>query len=98
MGVPAGRVHDGASLLVDPHLAARGFWCEVPHPRMHPFRQPGATWRYDEASTGHRRHSPLFGEHNEEILRGVLGLTAEDVAALAAAQIIADAPIDPGVG
>jgi hypothetical protein len=30
----------------------------------------------------HRRRSPLFGEHNREILEGLLGLAPEEVDAL----------------
>ena len=38
-----------------------------------------------------------MGQHNAEIL-GELGLGADDLAGLAARAVIADAPINPGVG
>ena len=97
-GVPAGRVLDTCAILDDPHLVARGFWVDLPHPKMHPYRQQGVVWPFAAAGPAPRRHSPFFGEHNDEILRGELGLTETDMAALTAASVIADAPINPGIG
>lgn len=98
LGVPAGRVHDTGSLLDDPHLLRRGFWVYLPHPKMHRYKQSTTPWRFVEANPQLRRHSPLFGEHNREILGSVLGLSDEELAELASAGVIGDAPINPGVG
>ncbi len=97
-GVPAGRVLDTKEIHDDPNLVARGYWVRLPHPRMHSWRQPASAWRLVEANPQLRRHAPLFGEHNREILGGLLRLTDEEIAALEAAGIIADAPVNPGVG
>lgn len=97
-GVPAGRVLDSGSVLDDPHLNRRGFWVYLPHPLMRRHKQFRSTWRFVEANPQLRRHAPLFGEHNHEVLGGVLGLTDDELAQLAADQIIGTAPIDPGVG
>jgi crotonobetainyl-CoA:carnitine CoA-transferase CaiB-like acyl-CoA transferase len=97
-GVPAGRVMDTGSLLDDPHLLHRGFWVYLPHPRMHRYKQFATAWRFVEANPALRRHSPLFGEHNREILGGLLGLTEDELAELADQQVIGDAPLNPGVG
>jgi crotonobetainyl-CoA:carnitine CoA-transferase CaiB-like acyl-CoA transferase len=97
-GVPAGRVLDTGSLLDDPHLQRRGFWVYLPHPQMHRYKQFAIPWRFVEANPRLRRHSPLFGEHNREILGGVLGLDDDELADLAARGVIGDAPLNPGVG
>ncbi len=97
-GVAAGRVLDTVAIHDDPHLNARGFWVWLPHPRMHPWRQPASAWRLVEANPRLRRHAPLFGEHNREILTGLLGLSDSDLAQLTAAGVIADSLIDPTVG
>ena len=97
-GIAAMPVLDTRDLLEDPHLGARQFWHQTPHPRMHAYRQQGIAWRFADAQPKPQRHSPLFGEHNGEILHDQLGLSHEFIAELAAQQVIADAPINPGVG
>jgi crotonobetainyl-CoA:carnitine CoA-transferase CaiB-like acyl-CoA transferase len=97
-GVPAGRVLDSDTIHHDPHLLARGFWVELPHPRMPPWKQPAVVWRLAEANPHLRRHAPLFGEHTAELLAEFLGMTADDVAALEAEGVTAKAPVNPGVG
>lgn len=97
-GIPAGRVLDTVTIHEDPHLAARRYWVELSHPRMHPWKQPRTAWRLREADPWPRRHAPLFGEHNDEILRGLLGLSAEQVEELRREGVIGNAPVNPGVG
>ncbi|WP_322796585.1 CoA transferase [Tepidiforma sp.] len=97
-GIPAGRVLDTLTIHDDPHLAARRYWAELPHPRMHPWKQPRSAWRLREADPWPRRHAPLFGEHNDEILQGLLGLSAEQVEELRREGVIGEAPVNPGVG
>jgi crotonobetainyl-CoA:carnitine CoA-transferase CaiB-like acyl-CoA transferase len=65
---------------------------------MQPWPQPAAAWRLEEAHPRLRRHAPLFGEHNREILGGLLGLPESELAELEKAQIIGDAPIGAKVG
>jgi crotonobetainyl-CoA:carnitine CoA-transferase CaiB-like acyl-CoA transferase len=97
-GIPAGRVLDTTTILEDPQLNDRRFWIEIPHPKMLAYRQQGSFWPLATARPAPRRHSPLFGEHNTEILQGELGLTDDDLSKLSAQFIISDAPINPSVG
>ena len=97
-GVPAGRVLNTVDIHNDPHLEARGYWVELPHPRMAPWKQPRASWQFKEAQPAMKRHAPLFGEHNREILSGLLGLTDAEIAELERLEVIADAPVNPGIG
>jgi crotonobetainyl-CoA:carnitine CoA-transferase CaiB-like acyl-CoA transferase len=97
-GVPAGRVLNTVDIHTDPHLEARGFWVELPHPKMPVWKQPRSAWQLREAGPTPRRHAPLFGEHNDEILRGLLGLGDAEMAELERSQVIANAPVNPGVG
>ena len=96
--VPAGRVLNTVDIHNDAHLNERGFWVELPHPRMAPWKQPRGAWQCREARPRPKRHAPLFGEHNDEILRGLLGLGDAEMAELERAGVIADAPVNPGVG
>jgi benzylsuccinate CoA-transferase BbsF subunit len=98
-GVAAGRVIDTVAVHDDPHLLARGFWVELPHPKMPPdWKQAGPAWRFVEANATLRRHAPLFGEHTREVLTDLVGLNEAELDELAAANVIGDAPINPGVG
>jgi crotonobetainyl-CoA:carnitine CoA-transferase CaiB-like acyl-CoA transferase len=40
----------------------------------------------------HARHAPLLGEHNDELL-GELGLTPDEIAALATDAIVGQSPV-----
>jgi crotonobetainyl-CoA:carnitine CoA-transferase CaiB-like acyl-CoA transferase len=91
-GVPVAEV-------VQPHhqgeleqLQARGYFEVVEHPITGPARHSTLPMRF---STGprrqHRRHAPLLGEHNGEILTG-LGLSDAEIAALEADGVIGRVP------
>jgi crotonobetainyl-CoA:carnitine CoA-transferase CaiB-like acyl-CoA transferase len=82
----------------DPHLLARESWSFLPHPCMQPWPQPASAWRLMEANPQLRNPAPLFGQHNREILCGLLGLPESELAALEAAQVIGNAPIGARVG
>ena len=83
-GVTVGPIHDAASLLRDPHVAARGVYVEEDGAGtvMH-----AVTPRLSGTPGGLRRTAPRCGEHSAEIL-GELGAEATEVAALAAKRAI----------
>jgi len=97
-GIPAAPVIDTEAIHDDPNLVARGYWVTLPHPRMKPWRQPRSPWRFAEAQPRPRRHAPLFGEHNEEILGGLLGLSREEIARLEAEGVVGRAPVNARPG
>lgn len=92
LGVPAGRVLDTRDIHDDPNLNARGFWAYLPHPKMRPWRQPAVHWRLIEANPSFRRHAPLWGEHNREILGGLLGYSDAEIDAMYTDGVCSDAP------
>jgi crotonobetainyl-CoA:carnitine CoA-transferase CaiB-like acyl-CoA transferase len=99
LGIASGPVRTTTTVLDDANLVDRGFWQDLPHPKMHRYRQAAPLWRLGcDPQRSPRRHSPLFGEHNDDILRGELGLTDAALANLERRNIIATAPINPGVG
>ena len=97
-GVPAGAVLDSKDLLFDPHLRERRFY-EVarhhPSTGMPPLPYAGRPWRLSETPAVAPRAAPLMGEHNDFVLRELLGLTDSEVARLESEGIIASAPADP---
>jgi len=98
LGIAVGRVLNTVDIHEDEHLNARGFWQELSHPRMQAWKQPRSAWQFAEAPVELKRHAPLFGEHNREILGGLLGMSEAEIEALAEAGVIGDAPVNPGVG
>jgi crotonobetainyl-CoA:carnitine CoA-transferase CaiB-like acyl-CoA transferase len=75
--------------LDDPHWADRGFFVEqevAGHGA--PVRYPGAPYRFSATPVSVRRRAPLLGEHNFEVYVGELGLTRDDVIALAQSRVI----------
>ncbi len=98
LGVPAAPVLDTVQIRRDPQLVDRGFYVEVPNPKMRPYLQTGPTWRLVDSPPHTMVRSPWFGEHNREILMGLLGLTDEELAVLEAATVIGSAPVNPTAG
>jgi crotonobetainyl-CoA:carnitine CoA-transferase CaiB-like acyl-CoA transferase len=92
-GIMAGAVQDGRDLLHDPQLRARGFFDEVTHaPSSRIGDRPtiGRPWKLDDAPLAITRPAPQLGEHNREILSGLLGLTDAQIADLNAQGVIGD--------
>lgn len=81
-GVPAGVVRPMAQVLADPHLAARGFWCEVERAQVGRFPCSTPPFRQGAGPEPIQRVAPTLGQHNAEVLGGLLGLGPEALAAL----------------
>jgi crotonobetainyl-CoA:carnitine CoA-transferase CaiB-like acyl-CoA transferase len=92
-GVPAGAVLTGGETLVDPHLEARGFWDVVQHPEVGLYRQVTTPWRLAKSPRQTTQPAPGLGEHNQYVLGELLGLSAQEMAALAEQGIIGTRPV-----
>jgi crotonobetainyl-CoA:carnitine CoA-transferase CaiB-like acyl-CoA transferase len=66
--MPVAAVNDLNSLMVDPHLAATGFWKSVKHPTEGDLRLPAFPASYGVTPAEIRRPAPRLGEHTAEIL------------------------------
>lgn len=92
-GVAAARVTPAAALLTDPHLCARGFWETVDHPVAGSFRCTGMPFAFlGTPRRWIRRVPPLYGQHTDEVLTGILGRTREDLVRLRRSGTISDRP------
>ena len=86
-GIPGLPVNSPSDFMKDSHIQARGFFAKVNHPVLGTFEQPGSPFMID----GQRcapSPAPLLGQHNDEVLCGELGLSASEVAVLAAEKVI----------
>ncbi len=87
-GVAAFPVMKGDDLLNDPHLMERGFLVEVDHPKMGNSAYCGPSWKMSDTPGDIRRHAPSEGEHNEYVYGELLGLSQDEIARLAADEVI----------
>jgi crotonobetainyl-CoA:carnitine CoA-transferase CaiB-like acyl-CoA transferase len=92
VGVPAAPVLTVPDLFDDPHLRARGFWESVSHPEAGVWDMDGVVWRMSASPAHIRLPAPRFGEHNDYVLRDLLGLSEQEIEALAAEGVIGDQP------
>jgi len=90
--VPAAPVLTVPDLFDDPQLRARGFWESVSHPEAGIWDVDGVVWRMSASPAHIRLPAPRFGEHNDYVLRDLLGLSTEEIQALAAEGVIGDRP------
>jgi crotonobetainyl-CoA:carnitine CoA-transferase CaiB-like acyl-CoA transferase len=91
-GIPASRVQTPLTLTQDPHLAQRGFFRELEHPVVGRYRVAGPLWNHAETPTPIRTGAPCFGQHNVELLAGLLGMSDDRIEQLRDAGITADRP------
>ena len=78
-GVPAGVVQRSSDLLQDPQLAHRGFFRNIDHAEMGNIPYTGHQFRIAGYDSGPRFAAPVMGQHNEMVLREVLGMSDEEV-------------------
>jgi crotonobetainyl-CoA:carnitine CoA-transferase CaiB-like acyl-CoA transferase len=83
-------VANTADIAVDEQLKARDFWIDVDHRDTigKSLKFPGPFAKMSATPIGAMTRAPRVGEHNTEVYASMLGLSAERVAALAAAGAI----------
>ncbi|HWG26642.1 CoA transferase [Actinospica sp.] len=87
-GIPAALVATGQDLVEhDEQLAARGFYPVLEHPIAGPVRHEGVVARLTATPGALTGPAPLLGEHTAAVLGELLGLSEQDLAALAAAGV-----------
>jgi crotonobetainyl-CoA:carnitine CoA-transferase CaiB-like acyl-CoA transferase len=87
VGVPAGPVLRADQLLDDAQLRERGTVVDNDHPIGGRHQHIGLPWKMDAMSIEYGR-APLLGEHNREVLIGLLGMSDAEYASLADGGIL----------
>jgi len=78
----------------DRQMQARGFWESVVHPVVGEHRYPGWPMHLSGSPGGwYRSPAPLLGQHNAEVLNGLLGLGPDEIADLQQAGVIGERPL-----
>ena len=83
VGIAAGRASKNFQLLADPHLNERGFFVEIEEPDVGPKIYPGQAIRMDGMDRASWIPSARLGEHTQEILNELLGMSDARLSQLA---------------
>jgi len=89
--IPVGAINNLAQVVEHPQVKARGSLVEFNHPQAGRVRAVGTPVRLSKTPGAMRTPAPLHGQHTHEVLREVLGMNADELAALDAAGVISTA-------
>jgi benzylsuccinate CoA-transferase BbsF subunit len=87
-GVAAMPSCKASDLFSDPHIIARGGVAEVTHPRLGTRKTITPPWKMSATPARITRTAPLVGEHNEYVLRDLLGVPEDELAQLIAEKVV----------
>jgi formyl-CoA transferase len=87
-GIAAGPSNTAQDLVDDPHVAAHDMLLEVPLPDRGPMLLCGNPIKLSDAPEGPVSSFPGLGEHTDAVLREVLDLSDDELAALRAERTI----------
>jgi crotonobetainyl-CoA:carnitine CoA-transferase CaiB-like acyl-CoA transferase len=90
LGVPSGPVNDIQQVFEDPQVLHRGMKIAVPDSHTQGGAVPlvGNPIKMSATPVDYRRPPPKLGQHTDEVLRELLGLSDNERAALRARQVI----------
>lgn len=81
-GVPVHRVSSSQDAFADPQLHARKHFLVVNHPELGPVPIEATRPRLSRTPGRTTAAGPTFGQHDDVVLRKILGLTDEEIVAL----------------
>ena len=88
-GIAAAVVNSGRDLVdADDQLGARGFYPVLEHPLAGWVRHEGIVIKLADTPGALVRSAPLLGEHTDEVLTALLGMSGDDIAALHASGVL----------
>lgn len=92
-GVPAAPLRDARIISTHPQMVARHHFEELDHAVIGPHTVPTLPYTFAGISRWNRSSAPLLGEHNVEILTGLLSLDAAKIEELTADKVIGTTPL-----
>ena len=87
-GVPAGRVYRAPEMLEDPQFIARDAIVDVPHPNWKNLKMQNVFPKFSKTPGEIRWAGAELGAHNEEVYNEILGMNADEIAALKDKDVI----------
>ena len=91
-GVMAGPVMNAADLYADPQLDARDYFEPIDDYEAGSNRYITRPYRISGVTLDSESPTPLFGQHNAELLEELLGLSGDEIAGLEERGVIGDEP------
>ena len=88
VGVPCGPINRLDQVYADPQVQARGLKIEVPHPKAGSVPLVANPIKFSRTPMAYDRPPPLVGEHVDDVLRGLLGKSDAEIAALREKKIL----------
>ncbi|HML09964.1 MAG TPA: CoA transferase [Stellaceae bacterium] len=86
--IPLAPVREVDEVMHDRHMHERGFLDDIEHDEMGPITVPTSPLRFHGADRRKTTPSPKLGQHNDEIYRGWLGLSVDEIIELKNAGVI----------
>ena len=93
--IPAASTHTMSSLLNDPHLNSRNFWQWLDRAVVGNQPNPSAPFNINGKRLAIKTPAPTLGQHNHEVLTGILGLKQAELDRLEDIGIIGSKPKMP---
>ena len=87
-GISAGPVQTLTQVLEDPHLNARGFWRKLAREHIGHYISSTTYFRLNGEPMPINKPAPTLGEHTNEVLQRLLGLSPDECARLEAERVI----------
>jgi CoA:oxalate CoA-transferase len=87
-GLPVGPVQNAQDIYDSPHVAARRMLIDVPDSILGTVKLVGPAFKMSGSHVPVASAAPLLGEHNQEILREMLGYSDQKVAELQAEGVL----------
>ncbi len=85
---PIAPVYSSEDIYKDPHFNARGFFASINHPYTGPIVYPTQPFRLHGTPCAQPRPAPTLGQHNDEVYRGMLGLSSDEAEMLIGEGVI----------
>jgi CoA:oxalate CoA-transferase len=86
--IPLSSVKDIEEVVNDPQIEAREMVVEVGHPRYGALRMVGSPLKLGATPAQPRTWAPEVGQHTEDVLRALCGMSRDDVRALQAKGVL----------